>query len=171
MSWKRKRTKQTNGSSRSSPHAVATNTPGVEVIPEFLKAAVEKAADMAKDQLASTGRITPAALFVYGSDTVPETNRTIMVSLYWRNELQKETARRRIREKALAEGARAVVVLSIKDRTLMISGRSSTNIPVTASVDYEYQRDTRVVSRWEVHWLNTPESDFFLEDIFDGPTS
>ena len=90
-----------------------------------------------------------------------------MVSLYWRSELQKETVRRRIREKALTEGACAVVVLTIKDRTLMISGRTSMNIRITVSVDYEYQRDTKVVSRWELHWLEKPETDFFL----DGPAS
>jgi hypothetical protein len=55
-----------------------------------------------------------------------------MVSLSWRNELQKETVKRRIREKAPIEGAYAVVVLNTKDPTLVISGRTSTNIPITA---------------------------------------
>jgi hypothetical protein len=124
---------------------------------------------MAKNQLASTGRITSAALFIYGSDTLPETNRATMVSLFWRNELQKETVKRRIREKALMEGACAVVVLDIDDRTLVISGRTSTNIRITASVDYAYRGDDRVVSRWELHWLDNPEADVFLEDIFYEP--
>ncbi len=168
MSKKRKRIKQIY---RSSPPATATPTPHVQPVPEVLKAAVEKAADMAKNQLASTGRITPAALFLYGSDTSPETTRTTMVSLSWRNDLQKETVRRRIREKALAEGAYAVLVMSTKDRTLAISGRTSTNIPITASVDYAYQEADRVVSRWELHWLDDPAADFFLEGIFNLPAS
>ncbi len=126
---------------------------------------------MAKSQLASAGKITPSVLFVYASDTAPETNRTTIVSLSWRNELQKETVRQRIREKALMEGACAVVVLNTKDRALLISGRTSTNGRVSASVDYAYQRDDRVISRWELRWLDKPVADFFLEGIFDRPPS
>jgi hypothetical protein len=164
MSKKRKRTKGVHGSP-SPPRAVAIAQP----IPEVLKAAVEKAADMAKSQLASLGRIAPAALFVYG--TSPEAHRTAMVSLAWHNELHKETVRRRIREKALVEGAYAVVVLNTGDRTLVISGKTSTNVPLTASVDYVYQKDERVVSRWELHWLDKPVADFFLEGVFDKALS
>jgi hypothetical protein len=164
MSKKRKRTKGIHGSP-SPPQAVAIAQP----IPEALKAAVEKAADMAKAQLASVGRIAPAALFVYG--TSPEAYRTTMVSLTWRNELHKETLRQRVREKALVEGAYGVVVLNTEDRTLVISGKTSTNVPLTASVDYAYQKDERVVSRWELHWLDKPVADFFLEGVFDRALS
>jgi hypothetical protein len=171
MSRKRRPTRQANGSSRPSPPAAAARTASLQPIPEALKTAVEKAAEMAKGQLASAGKITPAALFVYGSDTAPETNRTTTVSLSWRNELQKELLRQRIREKALVEGAYAVVVLNVKDRALVISGRTSTNGSISASVDYAYQRDQRVVSRWDLHWLDKPAADFFLEGIFDRPPS
>ena len=171
MSRKRRPTRQANSSSRPSAPAPAARAPSVQPIPEALKAAVEKAADMAKSQLASTGKILPAALFVYGSDTAPEANRTTAVSLSWHDELQKETVRQRIREKAWVEGAHAVVVLNVKDRALVISGRTSTNGSITASVDYAYQRNERVVSRWELHWQDKPVADFFLEGIFDRPPS
>jgi len=124
---------------------------------------------MAKSQLASFGRIAAAALFVY--DTSPEAHRTTMISLTWRNELHKEAVRQRVREKALMESAYAVVVVNTEGRTLVISGKTSTNVPLSASVDYAYQKDERVVSRWELQWLDKPVTDFFLEGVFDKAPS
>ena len=145
----------------------AADTANLQPVPGILRAAVEKAAAMAKNDLGSTGKITPVALFVYGSITDPEACRTTTVSLHWRNELQKEAVRNRIREKALLEGACAVVVLNPEDRVLLISGRTSTNTGITALVDYLYESGAQVVSRWDLQWRDSPVTDFFLEGVFD----
>jgi hypothetical protein len=163
----RKRRHHVTASPEPSPQCTDTDTTNLQPVPSILRAAVEKAAAMAKNDLGSAGKITPAALFVYGSIADPEATRTTTVSLYWRNELQKEAVRRRIREKALLEGACAVVVLNTEDRVLLISGRTSTNTGITASVDYLCESDAQVVSRWDLQWRDNPVTDFFLEGVFD----
>jgi len=167
MSRKGKRRHHVTASPQPSPQCIAADTTNLQPIPSILRAAVEKAAAMAKNDLGSTGKITPAALFVYGSIADPEATRITTVSLYWRNELQKEAVRNRIREKALLEGACAVVVLNPEDRVLLISGRTSTNAGITALVDFLCESDAQVVSRWDLQWRDNPVTDFFLEGVCD----
>ena len=113
-------------------------------------ASVEKAADLAKRELNDTGRITPKALFVYDEQSHP---RITVVSLAWRNEFEKDALAKRIRDKALQEDARAVVVIGIQPQIVTLSGMTF-ETEVTASVDYTFDGGTRTIGRWELRWLN-----------------
>ena len=148
------------------PQGTGTDTTERPPVPNILRAAVEKAAALAKHDVSSSGRITPAALFVYGALTDPEANRTTTVSLHWRDEFQKEAVRRRIRDKALLEGACAVVVLNPHDHVLLITGRTRADTGITASVDYLCESDAHVLSRWELEWRADPVTDFFCDGVF-----
>ena len=128
-------------------------------IPPFLMASVEKAADIAKRELSDTGRITPKALFVYDEQSDP---RITVVSLNWRSEFEKDALARRLRDKALQENARAVVVMGIQpleERHLVTLSGVTFETEVAASVDYVFDGATRTIDRWELRWLKvTPGS-------------
>ena len=84
-------------------------------LPAVLRATFERAADMAKRALGSQGRAVPIAVFAYKGEpghAEGDGNEFKSVSLVWRTELQKETIKKRIKEKAFAERASAVVVLT-----------------------------------------------------------
>jgi len=132
------------------------------VIPPVLIASVERAADLAKRELTDTGRITPRALFVYDGKTPPSERRITVVSLAWRNEFQKDALRERIRDKALQENARAVVVTGVGSTEgrcrLTLSGMTR-EAHITATVDYAFDRGTKTIGRWEFQWLSETHGD------------
>ena len=132
-------------SSPAIPPEDGANNP---LIPPLLTASIEKAADLAKRELSDTGRITPKALFVYDGQSHP---RITVVSLAWRNEFEKDLLARKIRDKALQEDARAVVVMGIQPHILTLSGMTF-ETEVTASVDYTFDGGTRAIGRWELRW-------------------
>ena len=80
------------------------------------KSVCERAADLVKSEVASTGKIRPTAIFVYENEAgTPEASTTKMVSLIWNGEIQKEALIQRIREKAYMEKASAVLLLAEAD--------------------------------------------------------
>jgi hypothetical protein len=133
------------------------------VLTDAFKGAIEKAADRAKIELASKGKIKPMAFFAYGDGTLK------MVSLALRGGQQKEEVIRRIREKVIGENAFAVITLSEVDHErpgMLLSGVTS-GARVSARVDYGFDKETKVVTSWKMNWLNQPVQNVFLDGIFD----
>ncbi len=154
------------------PHTTSPPAPTEEskkgpVIPSVLIASVEKAADFAKRELTNTGNINPKALFVYDEQSDP---RVTVVSLAWRNEFDKDALRKKIRDKALQEAARAVVVTGMQpmeaERLLILSGMTPETV-ATASVDYVFDGDTRTIGLWEFRWLNVTSGNIVWGDLPD----
>ncbi len=155
MPFRRRKQKKGHATQTSVPsHASSPAVPledGTKgpLIPRLLMASVERAADLAKRELSDKGRITPKALFVYDEQSDP---RITIVSLAWRNEFEKDALARRIRDKALQEDARAVVVMGIQPSLVTLSGMTF-ETEVIASVDYTFDGGTRTIGRWELRWL------------------
>jgi hypothetical protein len=133
-------------------------------LPNALKEAFERAADRARNELVSSGKIGPRVFFVHLNGTMK------VVSLSLTDELHKELLKTRIREKALAENASAVLILAEgehkKPGTIIISGA----IPGTrasARVEYTFDKNTKTITSWEAHWLDNPLQNAFLDGIFD----
>jgi hypothetical protein len=136
----------------------------------------ERAADLVKSGVASTGKIRPTAIFVYENDAgTPEASTTKVVSLIWNGEIQKEALIQRIREKALLEKASAVLLLAEADPeqrssprrqgVLMLSG-VTLGVSLSARVGYTVDTETKSINSWELRWLQTPVQNVFLDGIF-----
>lgn len=152
-------------------------------LPAVLRAAFERAADMAKRALAGQGTVAPMAVFAYKGEPGQQegtTDEFKSVSLLWRTELQKETIKRRIREKASAERASAVVVLtralteggatrtkapSQQKGTLVFSG-ATPNARASAKATYVLEKEAKTLSSWEMRLSTEPGETFFLEGVF-----
>jgi hypothetical protein len=78
-------------------------------------------------------------------------NTTQPESLSFKNEFQREAVTRRIREKALAENIRTVMILTEIDneRTALLSGISS-GMRVSASISYSFDDKTKTVTSWKM---------------------
>lgn len=161
MSFRRRKQKNTHISQPSVPSCA----PAVPVqesrkdppIPPVLIASIERAADLAKRELIDKGRITPRALFVYEGPTPLSDPRITVVSLAWRNEFQKDVLWKRIRDKAIQEDARAVVVVDtgpMEGRYLLTLSGMARETEIAASVAYAFEGGTKTISRWEFRWLN-----------------
>lgn len=131
---------------------------------------------MAKSEVASTGKVRPTAIFVYENEAgTSEASTTKTIILDWRDELQKEALIRRIREKALAERASAVLTLTEAEPEsrsrpqgrgmLMLSGVAP-GVHLSARVDYAIGSDTKSVTSWEMRYLDKPVQNVFLDGIF-----
>lgn len=123
------------------------------------------------------------AFFIYGEQKQPgrlEASVTKAVDLAWRSEFYKELLRRKVREKARAEGPAAVIVLmdaraEHRDRrsdsspprkgTILISG-ATPRVQGSASLSYTFEHETNAFSFGEMEWLDAPQRNFFLEGIF-----
>src|SRR5512133_3936098 len=77
---------------------------------EAFKEAIEKAVERAKKDLGATGKLGPTAFFVNKDGTMK------VAALSFRAEHQQDAVIRRIKEKASAENAFAVMVLSEQGR-------------------------------------------------------
>ncbi|HME41692.1 MAG TPA: hypothetical protein VKF36_01285 [Syntrophorhabdales bacterium] len=143
---------------------------------DAFKSVCERAADLVKSEVASTGKIRPTAIFVYENDaSTPEASTTKVVSLVWNGEIQKEALIRRIKEKALLEKASAVLLLAEADPeqrssprrqgVLMLSGVTP-GVSLSARVDYTVDKETKSINSWEIRWLQTPVQNVFLDGIF-----
>jgi hypothetical protein len=142
---------------------VHLNTKPCPVLSDALKDAFEKAADWPKTQLASGGKIKPKALFVYPEGTVRA------VSLSFKDEFHKELLKHRIKEKALAENALAVIILANGDsdkNSVVLSG-ATPGIKASAYVDYAFDEESKTITSRVIHWLNQPIQDDFLDGIFE----
>jgi len=140
------------------------------------KSVCERAADLVKSEVASTGKVRPTAIFVYENEAgTPEARTTKMVSLIWNGEMQKEALIQRIREKAIVEKASAVLMLTEEDPeqrssprrqgVLMLSGVTP-GLSVSARVDYAVDNETKSINSWEISWLQRPVQNIFLDGIF-----
>lgn len=136
----------------------------------------ERAADLVKSEVASTGKVRPTAIFVYENKAgTSEASTTKTVILDWRDELQKEALIRRIREKALTERASAVLTLTEAEPEsrsrprgrgmLMLSGVAP-GIYLSTRVDYAFGSDTKSITSWEMRYLDKPVHNVFLDGIF-----
>ncbi|MBP7529094.1 MAG: hypothetical protein KA801_14280 [Syntrophorhabdaceae bacterium] len=88
--------------------------------------------------------------------------------LFFKDELHEQLLKRRIREKALAENASAVLLLAEggKPGTILLSG-TAPGMRVSARVDYVFDKNTKAITSWEPHWLDDPLKNAFLDGIFD----
>ena len=116
---------------------------------------------MAKVEIVSKGRIGTMAFFVHTDGTMKAVNLSV------RDNLHKEIVIRRIREKAHAEEAFAVLVLTeAKDGRIMLSGVAP-GMGIAASVDYAFDTKARAITSWQMRWLDRPVANVFLEGIFE----
>ena len=175
---RRKKNSTVNGSrpepssSTLAPDSATPSTTGGGVyhetkIPPFLtdvlKGAIEKAADRARSELASEGKIKPMAFFVHADGTMKT------VSFLLRDTHQKEALIGRIREKAIAENAFTVMILTEMDhrRHEALLSAVSPSARASARVDYGFDNETKTVTSWKISWLNPPVQNVFLDGIFD----
>jgi len=168
----------------SPPAGAAANHAKVS-LPAVLKAAFERAADMAKRALGSQGTVAPMAVFAYkGEPGHQEGNGDEFksVSLVWRTELQKETIKRRIKEKASAERASAVVVLtraetegagarakaSSQQKGMLVFSGATPHVRASAKVTYVLEKEAKTLSSWEMRLSAEAGETFFLEGVFSA---
>jgi hypothetical protein len=157
-------------------HAVDPEVHAPLIVADAFKTLFEKAANRAKSEVASTGKIGPTAIFVYEDEARnPEASTTKTVSLLWNDELHKEALIRRIREKALMEHASAVLTLTEaepesrsrpqRQGMLMLSGVAP-GMNLSARVDYVFGNDMKSITSWEMRYLGRPVQNVFLDGIF-----
>ncbi len=144
---------------------------------------MERAAEMAKRALSGQGKVTPMAVFAYRGDPAHGEGGGVeefkSVSLVWRTELQKETIRKRIKEKAAAERASAVVVLVRinveggrakkplpQEKGVLFFSAATANARASARVTYILEKEAKSVSSWEMHLSSEPGETFFLDGVF-----
>ena len=133
------------------------------VLSDAFKGAIEKAAAWSKTGLASEGKIRPMAFFVYEDGSMKT------ASLSFKDELHKELLKTRIREKALAENAVTVIILTDMDyegHKLVLSGVSP-GMKGSACVDYNFDKGAKTVTLWKISWLNQRFQNVFIDGIFD----
>ncbi len=143
---------------------------------DALRVIVQRAAEMVKGEVASTGKTRPLAIFVYENETGnPEVSTAKMVSLAWRDELQKEALIRRIREKASMERAAAVLILSETEPesrsssqrqvSFILSG-AARGASLSARIEYVFDKETKSITSWDMRWLKGPAQTTFLDHMF-----
>ena len=153
-----------------SPEASSSNVPvgadhGIPVpspLTDALNKVFEKAADRVRNELLSSGKIGLTAFFVYTSGTMN------VGVLSFKDELHKELLKRKVREKALAENASAVILLTEGESpgTIILSG-TAPGMRASARVDYVFDKNTGAITSWEPRWLGSPLKNAFLDGIFD----
>ncbi len=153
------------GSPAPSPTNINTQRPTKTPPPltDAFKGAIEMAAERAKNELATRGKINSTAFFAHTDGTIK------MVSLLLRDEHQKEALIRRIREKVVAEKAFAVMTLieMEKERQGVVLSGVTSGAKASARVDYSYDNQTKTVTSWKISWLNQPVQNVFLDGIYD----
>lgn len=176
----RRRKRRDDGSNsavqRSSPVSVVSPeapSPNVSVgvdheipvpspLTDAFKKVFKKAVDRASNELLSSGKIGLAVFFVY-------TNGMMNVgSLFFKDELHEGLLKKRVREKALAENASAVILLTEGERpgTIILSG-AAPGMRASARVDYVFDKDARAITSWQPRWFDKPLKNAFLDGIFD----
>ncbi len=175
MAWKRRRRNdKVNGSppavvasdsSKSSPGSTGidgeTKTP--PVLTGAFREAIEKAADRARSELASKGKMDSMVFFMY-EDGILKT-----MTLTLRGAQQQEALARRIREKVLAENVLAVITLTEmgREQQVMVLSGVTSGARASARVEYGFDKGTKAITSWKVIWLAKPVQNVFLDGIFD----
>jgi hypothetical protein len=138
---------------------------------------------MAKRALAGQGRVAPMAVFAYKGEpghTEGDGGEFKSVSLVWRTEFQKETIKKRIKEKASAESASAVVILtraetegaggrakgSSQQKGVLVFSGATADARASAKVTYVLEKEAKTLSSWEMRLSAEPGETFFLEGVF-----
>jgi hypothetical protein len=150
MAWKKRRKNPPTQPQPQSltPKAVATPSE----IPPVVKSLMEEAADRVKTELTTTGRIRPKAFFLYDEESPGSTSKIVTVTLSVRSEEQREALRKRVRDKAAAEGARAVVIVhDIRAKQLSMFGVMA-ETRITASINYVFSAEKKTIERWDMQW-------------------
>jgi hypothetical protein len=158
MVWRRRKINKPRVEPPQPPHVT---TPAPKSAPEILpplRSLVQEAADLARRELNDTGRITPKALFIYDDESLASGTRSVVVALSSRSELQKDAVRKRIRDKAVQEGARAVLVMHEERRGILTILEVTAQARVAASVNYSFDTKTKTVNRWDIQWGAEPLS-------------
>ena len=179
MSRRRRGRVNTANESRPRPHLSPQSSPAPPSVPvsvkhemhvpphlhDVFKGTAERAADKARNDLASTGKIRPTAFFMYNDGTMK------VVSLSFKNELQKDALIRRIREKVLVENASDVLVLTEEEHerhvVMTVMSGATPDMSASARVDYSFDKETKTVTAWKMVWLDKPVRNVFLDGIFD----
>jgi hypothetical protein len=133
------------------------------LLADAFKEALGRSTDRAKDELVSSGKIRPMAFFVYTGSTMK------VVFLSFKDEFHKESLIQRIKEKALAENAFAVIMLTEMDNEgheVVLSGVSP-GMKASACVDYSFEKESKTLTSWKVSWPNRSFQNAFLDGIFD----
>ena len=148
-----------------SPFAVNVHreTKTSPVLPDVLKGAIEKAADWSRTGLASEGKIRPMVFFVHEDGTMKT------ASLSFKDELHKELLKTRISEKALAENAVAVIILTdmVSEGHKVVLSGVSPGMKASAYVDYGLDNGSKTITLWKINWMSQAVQNIFLDGIFD----
>ena len=129
---------------------------------DAFKDTVNKAADRARSELISEGRIKPMVFFVHADGSMKR------VSLSVGNEYQREVLIRRIREKVSAENVFAVVILTeIDDKHGVVLSGVTIDMRGSACINYGFDKTTKTIDSWKMTWLNQSVQNVFLDGIFD----
>jgi hypothetical protein len=134
---------------------VETTTEASEALP-ILKLLVEEAADLARSELATNGRITPKAVFVYDQASHASRSRIVTVTLSIRSEQQRDALKKRVRDKAAVENARAVVIVHDTDAGQLTIFGATAETRISASISYLFDARNKTVNRWEMQWGTAP---------------
>lgn len=130
---------------------------------DAFKSIVERATERAKSDLASKGKLGQMAFFVHEDGTMK------VVSLTFRDEIQKEVLIKRVREKVAEEKAGAVLILTAaepeRQGTAVLSGAMPGQI-VSARLEYSYDKKAKTVTSWKVSWLDRPVHAAYLNGLF-----
>ena len=135
----------------------------------------QRAVAIAKKQLDVTGTIDPTALFVYGENFEDaEESATKVVSIGWKDEIQKEIMRTRVHEKAQRENASALVLLmpvhaSPAHKGQCVLSGAAPRQRAEASLTYALDGESNAFIFSELTWREGQAGDFFLEGLFTEP--
>ncbi len=132
------------------------------LLTDAFKGAIEKAADW-PCQRAPEGTIKPMVYFVHADNTM----KAVYLSL--KDEYHTESLVQRIREKALAENAFAVIALTETDNEghMVVLSGVSPGMKASACVNYTLDTESKTVNSWKINWLNQPVQNVFVDGIFD----
>lgn len=117
-----------------------------------------------KTELASKGKIETMVFFAH------EDGNMKVANLVTRDGQQREVLIRRIKEKALAENAFAVMVLNETDskKHKVVLTAVTPGAKAAVHLDYTYDAKAKSVTSWEMRWLHQPLQNPFIDGIFDG---
>jgi hypothetical protein len=129
---------------------------------EFM-GAIERAADWPRKGFGSEGKTRPMVFFAHADGTM----KAVYLSL--KDEYHKESLIRRIREKAHAENAFAVILLTEMDseRNTFVCSGVSPGMKASACVEYGFDTESKTITSRTVNWLDQSIHNAFIDDIFD----
>jgi hypothetical protein len=130
---------------------------------EAFRTAIEKASERAKTELAAKGKLDTMVFFAH------EDGAMKMANLIMRDGQQKEVLIQRIKEKAHAENAFAVMVLNETDpkRHKVVLTAVTPGAKTSVHLDYAYDAKTKTVTSWDLKWQHQTPPNPFIDGIFN----